>query len=51
MHCFFGKQEEEIDEVDESEAGDADFEVEIEEAFESDDEGLDQEGRKRKCPC
>ncbi len=50
MHCFFGKQEKEIDEEEESEDEDADFEVEIEEALESDDEGLDQEGRKRKRP-
>ncbi len=50
MHCFFGKQEKETDEEEESEDEDADFEVEIEEAFESDDEGLDQEGRKRKRP-
>ncbi|CAK9860777.1 unnamed protein product [Sphagnum jensenii] len=44
------KQEKEIDEEEESEDEDADFEVEIEEALESDDEGLDQEGRKRKRP-
>jgi hypothetical protein len=50
LHCFFGKQEKEIDEEEESEDEDADFEVEIEEALESDDEGLDQEGRKRKRP-
>jgi hypothetical protein len=50
LHCFFGKQEKETDEEEESEDEDADFEVEIEEAFESDDEGLDQEGRKRKRP-
>ncbi len=50
MHCFFCKQEKEIDEEEESEDEDADFEVEIEEALESDDEGLDPEGRKRKRP-